>query len=279
MANSHVSYLQTLAKDEAVAFVASLQKVKEHLSHELHWVNEQVQQKTIQLQGIETLLSEAAGLGIAPSYTASTPGLTASASEVSASSVAEAVLSSVSQATAPPPAPAELAAANGNNPTVSAAAPTGSSVVAPAAASVPNAATSAPPKRGKRQQSQSSKPKQDTKLAAAKPSTAKAEKPVRSTAPSSEASKAPLSGFQKFLQTGFQDKSMTEAVGEILKNATKPLNTDAIMAELYHGLSNDSYQRAKSSLSNILSVGKTKGKWKSPARGMYMGNAVAAKAK
>jgi hypothetical protein len=266
VANSHVSYLQTLPKDEAIAFAASLQKVKEHLSHELHWMNEQVQQKTVQLQGIDTLLSEAAGLGLASPQTTSTKGLTASASKVSDSSVTEAVLSSVSQAAASLPEQATLAVANGNN------------LAASAVASPP--AASAPPKRGKqRQPNKPSKTKRDVKPPVGKSTPPTAKKSEQTKPSNSDANKASLSGFQKFLQTSFQDQSMTDAVGEILASAKEPLNTDAIMAELYHGLSNDAYQRAKSSLSNILSVGKTKGKWKSPTRGMYIGNAVAAKAK
>ena len=281
MANSHVSYLQTLPKDEAIALAASLQKVKEHLSHELHWMNEQVQQKTVQLQGIDTLLSEAAGLELASPHTLPTPETTGGASEISASeisdaAVTEAVLSSVSQATASPPDQATLAVANGSHAAASSAAST--------AAAVSPLAASAPPKRGRQRQStKPSKAKRDVEPSVGKsttstaaPTAKKAEQPTRLN---SDASKASLSGFQMFLQTSFQDKSMTDAVGEILASANEPLNTDAIMAELYHGLSNDAYQRAKSSLSNILSVGKTKGKWKSPTRGMYIGNAVAVKAK
>ncbi len=76
------SYLQTLAKDEAIAFVASLQKVKDHLSQELQWMSEQAQQKTAQLQSLETLLSEAVALGLITAQTDSTPELThASAAE------------------------------------------------------------------------------------------------------------------------------------------------------------------------------------------------------
>ena len=55
---SSTSYLQTLPATEATAFVTSLQKVKEHLSQELAWINTQLQQKTVQLQGIEAILSE-----------------------------------------------------------------------------------------------------------------------------------------------------------------------------------------------------------------------------
>lgn len=266
MANSHVSYLQTLPKDEAIAFAASLQKVKEHLSHELHWMTEQVQQKTVQLQGIDTLLSEAAGLGLMSPHATSTPESTASASEVSDASVTEAVLSSVSKVAASLPEQATLAIANG------------SQVAANPPASSAASSAAAPPKRGKqRQPNKLAKATRDAKPPTAKPSTATVKKAEPAKPSSSTANTASLSGFQNFLQTSFQDKSMTDAVGEILASAKEPLNTDAIMAELYHGLSNNAYQRAKSSLSNILSVGKTKGKWKSPARGMYIGHAVAAK--
>ncbi|MBM0745156.1 hypothetical protein JOY44_27140 (plasmid) [Phormidium sp. CLA17] len=58
------SYLQALPKDEAIALVTSLQKVKEHLCQELQWMDEQRQQKTVQIQGIETLLFEVTNLGL-----------------------------------------------------------------------------------------------------------------------------------------------------------------------------------------------------------------------
>jgi hypothetical protein len=64
-------------------------------------------------------------------------------------------------------------------------------------------------------------------------------------------------------------------VGDILNNASAPLSTDEVMAELYDGLSKEDYNRAKNSLANILSVGRSKGTWKSTGRGRYAGNAVA----
>jgi len=69
--NSPTSYLQTLADDETIAFVTSLQSVKAYLGQELQWINEQAQQKTMQLQGIETLLSEALARGLMPTDAAS----------------------------------------------------------------------------------------------------------------------------------------------------------------------------------------------------------------
>jgi hypothetical protein len=260
VANSHVPYLQTLPKDEAIAFVSSLQKVKEHLSHELQWMNEQAHQKTMQLQGIDTLLAEAVGLGLVPLHAASTSEVVPP--EVNPSSIA-AALSNASQT-------ASSATANGNN---SVANPTEltDSTVSPSNAA--QSVATAPPKRGKqRQQNKPPQAKRGATLpATSKTNTAKA-KPGRPAQSSTEAGRSSSSGFQQFLQTGFQDQSMTDAVGEILAATKEPMNTDAIMAKLYDGLAGESYQRAKSSLSNILSVGKSKGKWKSTGRGLYVGS-------
>ncbi|XGV98046.1 MAG: hypothetical protein ACAF41_03730 [Leptolyngbya sp. BL-A-14] len=281
MANSHVSYLHTLAKEEAIAFVTSLQKVKEHLSHELQWMNGQVQQKTIQLQGIDTLLSEAVGLGLlSPNAITTQPS---TATDANSSSVAVDGQANLSQTE--PSLPAILAAANGN----SLAAETVASINT-ASGSSPEAVLStpaAPPKRGRKPQAtkasqgkrnakqpaaeKTSAPKATTKASAPKATTAPAKKPGRAAKSSSEADGS-ASGFQQFVQPPFKDKSMTDAVGEILATAKEPMNTDAIMSKLYDGLSGEPYQRAKSSLSNILSVGKTKGKWKSPSRGLYLGS-------
>jgi hypothetical protein len=259
VANSHVSYLQTLAKDEAIAFVSSLQKVKEHLSHELQWINGQVQQKTIQLEGIDTLLSEAVGLGLLAPNAVST------------------VATELEQASSP----AALAATNGNSVTVEATTPTDAIAGTPSESTL--TASAPPPKRGKQRQADNiSSSKRKAKLpATGKPGAAKttskatatkARKPGRPPQAASDSGKATDYGFQQFLQASFQDQSMTDAVGAILAATKEPLNTDAIMAQLYAGLSGEPYQRAKSSLSNILSVGKTKGKWKSPGRGLYIGS-------
>jgi hypothetical protein len=57
VATASTSYLQTLPKDEAIAFVASLQTVQDHLS------------QALQLKGIETLLLEAEALGLVAAET------------------------------------------------------------------------------------------------------------------------------------------------------------------------------------------------------------------
>jgi hypothetical protein len=83
------------------------------------------------------------------------------------------------------------------------------------------------------------------------------------------------SNLQRFLKNQWRDKALTESVGDILNSASAPLSTDEVMAELYDGLSKEDYNRAKNSLANILSVGRSKGTWKSTGRGRYAGNAVA----
>ena len=84
------------------------------------------------------------------------------------------------------------------------------------------------------------------------------------------------SGLQRFLQNQWRDKVLTEAIGEILKRAAVPLSTDEVMAALYDGLPKADYDRAKHSLANILSVGKSKGTWQSTGRGRYASNGVTA---
>ncbi|UBF24919.1 hypothetical protein K9N68_25190 [Kovacikia minuta CCNUW1] len=59
-----------------------------------------------------------------------------------------------------------------------------------------------------------------------------------------------------------------QPLGDILNQATAPLSTDAVMAALYDGLPTAEYDRAKHSLANTLSVGRSKGLWKSAGRGV-----------
>ncbi len=251
MANSPTSYLHTLAKDEAIAFVASLQKVKEHLSQELHWISVQAHQKTTQLQGIETLLSEALALGLIDSKALSV--------------------------TKPSSAPTDdfaPAVANGSRAAVIPS-------IAPSTITTPT--TPAPSTRQKRgsQSPKAAKAPRGSKPSAAKSSvpsktsTAPTKQSSRSTAATSKARSSKSVGLQQFLQKPYRDKSLTDSVSQILALTSKPLSADDIMAKLYDGLSSGDYKRAKNSVTNILSVGRSKGKWKSTSRGLYAGNAVA----
>jgi peptide subunit release factor 1 (eRF1) len=84
-----------------------------------------------------------------------------------------------------------------------------------------------------------------------------------------------ISALREFVQSEFQDKSITESVTEIVDRSKEPIGAKDVMAQLYEGLSDGDYQRAKNSVTNVLSVGRTKGKWKSIGRGLYVSNAVA----
>jgi hypothetical protein len=246
------SYLQTLAKDEAIAFVASLQKVKDHLSQELQWMNEQAQQKTTQIQGIETLLSEASTLGLVTPEADSIPDVTPESVEELASAIELAAAESGSTASSDAPEP-----------------------VAAAIAALPAKKTSTK-QRGSQGKANSAKTPSPKPSATTQTTTAK--KPPKPATPPADKTnqRGKTSNLQRFLKSQWRDKALTESVGDILNNASAPLSTDEVMAELYDGLSKEDYNRAKNSLANILSVGRSKGTWKSTGRGRYAGNAVAA---
>jgi len=261
VATSPTSYLQTLSKAEAIAFVASLQKVKDHLSHEIQWLSEQSQQKTSQIQGIETLLSEAVALGLITTIT-------------------EQKVESTPVAVPPPVLPPEVAIpsviaeaseANGSTlPEMST-----DSIAAAIAALPAKQPTKGQPrgrqsKAGGKETSQGQKTPTQSKTGSA---SAKQSTPSSSTSKAGQRGKP--SNLQRFLQGSFRDQTLTQSVGEILNRAAAPLTADDVMAELYDGLSKSDYQRAKNSVTNILSVGRTKGAWKSSGRGRYASNAVA----
>ena len=230
------SYLQSLAYDEAIAFVTSLQSVKAHLSHELQWMGTQVQQKTMQLQGIETLLSEALTLGL---LTADDMHSTADAGSV----------------------------------TTAATAPIATAAIAPERAlELPAAADEGTPSIESTDESTDESTEESTEPVAA---IASLPAEVTSPSPATKATqRGKASGFQRFLRSPFRHQALTDAVSDILNRAAAPLSTDELMAALYDGLPQADYQRVKHSLANILSVGRSKGAWKSTGRGRYAGNAA-----
>lgn len=249
MTTSSTSYLKTLPNDEATTFIASLQKVKTHLSQELQWMSDQVHQKTIQLQSIETLLSEAAELGLTPPDASVKPTATE----------------------AKPPAVADDVTSNGNNSDVlrgDLKAPAAADKAIPLSESVESAPAepASAPQSSKQRKSSNAKTKRPLKSASkrtAPPKSAKHRQPSEN------------SEFRSFVQREFQDKSITESVGEIIDRAPAPIGAKDVMAQLYKGLSEEDYQRAKNSVTNVLSVGKSKGRWLSPGRGLYASHAVA----
>jgi hypothetical protein len=223
------SYLQTLPQDEAIALVTSLQKVKEHLTQELQWMDEQVQQKTVQLQGIETLLSEATDLGL---------------------------LTLTSDVTA------EVAT------------PTVSDSDAPLRAIPSNLSSSVEPQINGQEQDDNFKTKPATKSATASiTSAAKAKQTKSSPKPTSNKSQPTSSSdLRQFLKAEFQETTFTDAVSQILDAANKPLHLDDLIEQMYGKVSDQTFQRAKVSLANVLSTGMGKGRWKSAGKGFYTGN-------
>lgn len=254
MAPSSTSYLQTLPNDEAAAFLSALQKVKDHLSEELQSMNQQVQQKTLQLQGIETLLAEAKAKG--------------TKLETPSASTSEATLPNLLDTIAPTPTldDSQNNSSNGSS----------NSAEAPAVEAV----TSAPSRQKKQtknaKQSSSSKAKQTSKAATTSKGSTSTKK--KSTSKPKASGKQTTKGvdLRELLQPAFQDKTFGDAVGEILEQANQPLHVDDLLDKMYNELSDPDYQRAKVSLANVLSVGSSKGRWKNVSKGMYASNAVAA---
>jgi hypothetical protein len=237
-----LSYLQTLPQTEATAFVISLQKVKEHLSQELAFINTQLQQKTVQLQGINGILAD---LG-SPATEVPVP--------VSEALVSEALASE---------APVSEVPTNGNSSVsrlLDLETPTPASPSSDQETAVSEPVRS---QRGKKPSSQSKTPAK-AKRGATKPAS-KSKSSARSSEPNA---------LKPFLQVAFQNQPLNESIAQVLSNAAEPLSTDELMVELYEGLSSEDYQRAKRSLTNILSTGRSKGKWQSTGRGLYASNAT-----
>jgi hypothetical protein len=264
---SPTSYLQTLADDETTAFVVSLQSVKAHLSQELQWINEKLQQKSIQLQGIETLLSEALALGLIATGVNPTSKHTSTKESTAVLPSTESVTTDATTDENDLEIPAAI---------VGEAFKSGQSIdsigsIAAAIAALPDKTSSK--QRGGQAKSDYTKTTTGSKSSAnAKKLPTKAQQSKQSTSKASRTGKT--SGLNQFLQSQFRDKALTESVSDILNRAPAPLSTDDVMAKLYNGLSEEDYQRAKHSLANILSLGKSKGAWKSAGRGRYTGNAA-----
>lgn len=246
MTTSPTSYLQTLDKNEAIAFIASLQKVKGHLNHELQWITAQADQKTTQLQGIEAILTEAITLGLI------------------SDSPADSAHSNISLPNSPVEMP--LSSFNGSG---------GLEDINAMDVEDEDESTT-------ETDSNSDRRKVNHSTSAAQLSTAKksrGSKAKSTSAAKKSAGKASLSAkspdLKHFVRVEFQEHSFTDAVSQILEESSEPIGLSDVIAKLYGDLSNQDYQRAKISLTNVLSTGKNKGKWKSIGRGMYASNAVA----
>lgn len=252
MATSSTSYLQTLTKDETLAFLTSLQKVKDHLNEELQWMNQQVQQKSIQLQGIETLLGEARAIGLAVESPA------AQESEKQQSPTEPQSIDTV----------ALKALLNNSQNLLSVSDVDEDTDDADEAMSSPAPTADSPKKQTKNA-------KQPSKAASKRSTSAK--KPKSSSKPKAKGNGSTKGvDLRELLQPTFQDMTFGDAVSEILEQANQPLHLDDLIDKMYKELSDQDYQRAKGSLANVLSVGTGKGRWKNVSKGMYASNAIAA---
>jgi len=117
------------------------------------------------------------------------------------------------------------------------------------------AATTPQPKRGRGRQT-SSQPKRGSGVTP-KTSEGKGSK-------SAEGRK-----LNQFLNPEFRDIGLVASIAQILTSSPEPLEIETIMATLYGSLLISDYIRAKRSVTNILSQGKSKGTWQSVGRGLY----------
>ena len=222
------SYLQTSPQDEAISLVKSLQKVREHLTQELQWMNEQLQQKTVQLQGIETLLSEVTDLGLVTLTSDVT-------TEVATPTTYDSEALMITTYSAP--------------------------------------SSTVEPQINGQEQDDNFKTKPASKSATASKTTTKAKqtKPSpKSTGKQSQSTS--LSDLRQFLKTELKETTFTDAVAQILEDANKPLHLNDLLEQMYGKVSDQTFQRAKVSLANVLSTGMGKGRWKSAGKGFYASN-------
>lgn len=245
------SYLQTLSAEDASAFITSLQKVQTHLTSELEWMNQQVQQKTIQLQGIETLLAEASTLGLLETGEVTVSDGVAANDQTVTAQEGEPEAAENSAPTTPEAPPADNAEATSES---------GQAVAAPASASTeasqPEQKASKPPARAK---SRTTGSKAVTK-----------KKPI---ATSRSRSKAGTAKSQKdsrvLLRPEFANDSLADAVIRILAQAETPLHINQLVKEMYGDVMGEDLKRVKASLANVLSKGKRTGKWQNVGNGLY----------
>jgi len=218
-------------------------------------MNQQVQQKTMQLQGIETLLAEASTLANL---------------ETDAGMVAAPTSSDTQTTPEPTTEPAAAVALTQAEPSGAddASAIAEASEAVPAQAAVPLDAAqskqtaSEPSTKAKSQQSSSAKAATNKAATKKKSSVKSQSRPKASKAQAQPKSRA-------LLRSEFADVSLTEAVTQVLTQAADPLHLDQLVSEMYEDISGEDLRRVKGALANVLSKGKKSGKWQNVGNGMY----------
>jgi hypothetical protein len=253
------SYLQTLPSAEANAFVTSLQKIQAHLQQELAWMNQQMQQKTMQLQGIETLLAEASML----SPLETDVGMIAAPASSDAQTTPEPVTAPAAGAAAPTQAEpsrtddADAIADASEAVPAKASASSPDPVAAPPQAAKDEKTAAKPSAKAKPQKSSSAKATTKTKPGVKSPSRPKASKAQ------------PQTKSRALLRSEFADVPLADAVVQVLAQAAEPLHLDQLVSEMYEDVSGEDLKRIKASLSNVLYKGKRSGKWRNVGNGVY----------
>ena len=229
-----------LAADDTT-LITMLQAIQAHLDKELTHLNAVVERKTLQLQGIKSILEDArAGKTIAQVEAVAAPETSASNDTLADSTAVARVLEpqveaepnlEVDKLLPSAPAPSIASASSSSKPPRSSKAPTTKKPVT----------------------AQSSK---------SKPPASKS-KSLKSKPP------APPTELRQALRSKFQDKTLAQAVGEVLGQASEAMNAKAIAVELYEGLSSEDLSRATKSVATILAGGRAKGLWQSSAKGLY----------
>ena len=223
-------------------------------------MNQQVQQKMTQLQGIETLLTEASRLGH-PETDADMPTAPATSD---ASTTPEPTTTPAAAATV---APTQAEPAEKNN--VEAAVATSEGVPAPESTSS-SAEVAAPPAtaQGEEIASKPSAKAQSPKSSSVKAATKK--QPSTKTRSRSKTRKTKAQPKSRaLLRPAFADTSLTDAVTQVLTQAAEPLHLDQLVSELYEDVSGEDVKQIKKALANVLSEGKKKGKWRNVGNGVY----------
>ena len=225
-------------------------------------MNQQVQQKTVQLQGIETLLSEASMLEhletdadrvVAPaaSDVQTTPEPTTEPA------AAETVVPTQAEPAGTNDVEADVAASEG--------VPAQESASSPAEVAAPPATA-----QGEKTASKPSAKTKSPKSSSGKATTRKQPSTKTKTQSRSQARKTKAQPKSRaLLRPKFADTSLTDAVTQVLTQAAESLHLDQLVSELYEDVSGEDLKRIKKALANVLSEGKKTGKWRNVGNGVY----------
>jgi hypothetical protein len=238
-----------LATDDA-QLISKLQDVRDHLTQELQHLTAQVERKTLQLRGIESILEDARGGSTNGKAAPEAPA--APVLEVSANAPVVAA-----PATSPDPQPEPEAPAPEFEATEAVPEPEAIVPSAPVAEKLRHAETSAAEKSPPTAKSTAKSTKSKQSTPKSKQSTPKLEPSAKPTE------------LRQALQPQFQGKTLAESIREVLATASEPLTAKDVVTELYEGLTIDDLKRATKTVATILGAGRTKGDWKSPGKGLY----------